>query len=220
MEAQQQAPSSARRPEFPVTRSQTDTQYVNMLLALDSIPRLHNMLAGFSTWILLAGFILFPGTFTSLQGVEANLNETEARVLDRIKNLPLFVIAWICCGIGAIGMSWLWWRWMNNYVWLVERIFLPGLLNAFAGIVSTLVGVYGQQNKQFSTASKITIAVTGAVTVICGALTLMYGSWKLAGVKRKHDQEIGKERAGKHGEGLIEQVKRKAQGTESESGMV
>jgi hypothetical protein len=67
-----------------------DTQYVNMLLALDDIPPVDNLLAKFSTWILLAGFVLFPGTFSSVQNVPANtLNSTEAQILRRVKNLPL-----------------------------------------------------------------------------------------------------------------------------------
>ena|SRR5882757_8571389 len=35
-----------------------------------------------------------------------------------------YVIAWLCTGIGAIGMIWLWWRWQKNYVWIVNRIFV------------------------------------------------------------------------------------------------
>jgi hypothetical protein len=68
----------------------TSTRYMNMLLALDGIPRIHNMLAAFFTWILLAGFVLFPGTFTSLQRVDdSGLGGTEAHILHAIKNLPL-----------------------------------------------------------------------------------------------------------------------------------
>jgi len=61
---------------------------MNMLLALDSIPRLHNLMAAFFTWILLAGFVLLPGTFTSLQR-DDELNETEAQVLNAVKHVPL-----------------------------------------------------------------------------------------------------------------------------------
>ena len=66
-----------------------DTQYVNMLLALDSIPRLHNMLAGFFTWVLLAGFVLFPGTFTSLQNANVQAGEVGEKVLGAVAHVPL-----------------------------------------------------------------------------------------------------------------------------------
>ncbi|KAF9465889.1 hypothetical protein BDZ94DRAFT_1252485 [Collybia nuda] len=212
---------SPQRPQLPQSHSQMDTKYMNMLLALDSIPRLHNMLASFFTWILLAGFVLFPGTFTSLQNTQVDVsNEVGRQVLKVVAHVPLFVIAFICCGIGAVGMVYLWWRWMYNYVWLVNRIFLPGLLNSLAGIISTLVNVYGVQHGDFSTTSKTTIVVTGVSTLICGVLTLYYSLWKLRRVKMRHDHEIGKERAGRHGEGIVEQIKRKAQEKEPESGMV
>ena len=72
------------------TSTQMDTQYVNMLLALDSIPRLHNMLAGFFTWILLAGFVLFPGTFTSLQNENVvSTGEVGKKVLGAVAHVPL-----------------------------------------------------------------------------------------------------------------------------------
>jgi hypothetical protein len=34
--------------------------------------------------------------------------------------------------------------------------------------------------------------------------------WKIRRVKTEHDEIIGKQRAGKHGEGLIERIKRRA----------
>ncbi len=61
--------SAPTRPRLHGNLSQMDTQYVNMMLALDDIPALHNLAASFFAWILLAGFILFPGTFTSLQNI-------------------------------------------------------------------------------------------------------------------------------------------------------
>ena len=70
--------------------SQTDTKYVSMLLALDDIPQLHNMLASFFTWILLAGFVLFPGTFTSLQNSEAAASsEVGRQILKAVAHVPL-----------------------------------------------------------------------------------------------------------------------------------
>lgn len=96
----------------------------------------------------------------------------------------------------------------------------PGLLNSLAGIISTLANVYGAQHGDFSTTSKVTIIVTGASALICGVLTLYYSLWKLRRVKKRHDREIGKERAGRHGEGIVEQMKRKAQERQPEPGMV
>ncbi|KAF8880561.1 hypothetical protein BD779DRAFT_1473841 [Infundibulicybe gibba] len=176
-----------------------------MLLHQDKIPRTHNILAGFFTWILLAGFVLFPGTFSSLKNdsvpkLAGVAGEVEKNILGVIQNLPLFVVAFVCCGIGAVGMIYLWWRWSNNYVWLVNRIFIcntktsPGTLNSLTGVISTLVNVYGAQHREFSTTSKITIIVTGASTLVCGAIALVYSLWKLQGVKRQHDKELGEER--------------------------
>ncbi|KAK2467910.1 hypothetical protein APHAL10511_000205 [Amanita phalloides] len=176
----------------------TVTQYMNMLLALDEIPRIHNLAASFFTWILLAGFVLFPGTFASLRN-----NAAAKDAVDLINHIPLFVIAFLCCGIGAAGMGYFWWRWMNNYVWLVNKIFLPGLLNGFTGVISTLASVYGAQNGEFSSASKTTIIVTTSTTFICGVLTSYYLLWKIRRMKLEHDNLIGKQSAGKHGEGLI-----------------
>ncbi|KAJ7750414.1 hypothetical protein DFH07DRAFT_546361 [Mycena maculata] len=196
-----------------------NTRYMNMLLALDGIPRLHNIFAAFFTWILLAGFVLLPGTFSSLQNVNAS-NVSEKDVVDAVQHLPLFVVAFVCSGIGAIGMVWLWWRWSKNYIWLNNRVFLPGATNSFAGVVSTLVNVYGVQHGEFVTTSKVTLIVTAAAAGILGALTLTYSLFLLKNVKREHAREVGCERAGRHGEGILEELKRKANEIEPEAGMV
>jgi hypothetical protein len=70
------------------TPSQMDTQYVNMLLALDDIPMLHNILAKFFNWILLAGFILFPGTFTSLKNLGGS-GQVEQQLVHVVTSIPL-----------------------------------------------------------------------------------------------------------------------------------
>ena len=71
------------------TPSQMDTQYVNMLLALDDIPQLHNMFAGFFNWILLAGFLLFPGTFTSLKNLGGNSSQVAQLLVNAVTSIPL-----------------------------------------------------------------------------------------------------------------------------------
>lgn len=118
---------------FPRRLSQhqpaTPSRYVSMLLKLDKIPRLHNIYASLFTWLILAGYIVFPGTFTSLRKSNAikntaNRNQAEEVILDTAQNVPLLWLAGGCCVIGASGISWLWWRWNDNFVWLVNRIFL------------------------------------------------------------------------------------------------
>ncbi|KAH7322181.1 hypothetical protein B0J17DRAFT_554666, partial [Rhizoctonia solani] len=177
-------------------RPSANTRYMNMLLELDAVPRFHNMLASFFTWILLAGFVIFPGTFTSIQQIDLedpSRSDAERWILGQVKNVPLLVIAGLCCAIGAIGMIWLWHRWHKNFIWLVNRIFIPGTLHGLAGEISTLVNVFSQQGGRFSTTAIITTIVTGACTVVCGVLVLFYSSWKLERVKRAHHRTLGTE---------------------------
>ncbi|KAF9240027.1 hypothetical protein BU15DRAFT_46155 [Melanogaster broomeanus] len=196
---------TSHRPILPANNDgHTQTRYVNMLLALDDIPPLFNMMSSFFTWILLAGFILFPGTFASWQ---EQPNGTETQILNLISHVPLYVIAWICTGIGGCGMIWLWWRWQNNYIWITNRIFLPGLLNSITGIISSLSSIFGVQDGVIGPAGKSTLIVTGAVAVICGSLELIYEFWLLRNIKKEHDREVGVEMAGKHGEGVIGEKK-------------
>lgn len=77
-------------------QSSHNTRYVNMLLALDDIPNYWNLLASFFTWILLAGFLLFPGTFTSWREEQAQAagaggvsDQVKGAVLDVVSHVPL-----------------------------------------------------------------------------------------------------------------------------------
>ena len=78
-------------PPMPGLHSNMDqefqTRYVRMLLALDNIPPLYNLLASFFTWILLAGFILFPGTFASWKDEPSG--STLNTVVTVINHVPL-----------------------------------------------------------------------------------------------------------------------------------
>jgi hypothetical protein len=120
--------TNATLPDAPVRLNSFKTRYMDMLLAMDQIPRVYNILSSFCTWILLAGFIIFPGTFTSIQGLNNDAavaaNHTASTIIASIKNIPLLVVAGVCSGVGAAGMAWLWWRWRQNYVWLLNKIFL------------------------------------------------------------------------------------------------
>ncbi|MCJ1243330.1 hypothetical protein MMC30_000527 [Trapelia coarctata] len=191
--------TSTERPGL-VHRPSVQTRYMDMLLGLDEIPRLHNILASFFTWILLAGYVVFPATFTSLNRSK-NLaqaavdgNEFEKSVLNTVRNAPLVWIATICCILGASGMAWLWWRWRSNYIWVINRIFMPGLLNSLVGLISTLVNVYTAQNGEFSVTAKVTIIATGICASMTAFLFLVYNNWALSRVKSEHDKEVGQGR--------------------------
>jgi len=100
------------------------------------------------------------------------------------------VIAYTCCGVGGIGMCYLWLRWSHNYVWVLNSIFIPGLLSGLSGIVSTFAGIYSQPNHIYNRKTIVAIAVTGGCTVICGFLTAIYALWKIRRVKRLHSREM------------------------------
>ncbi|KAJ7767180.1 hypothetical protein B0H16DRAFT_1308589 [Mycena metata] len=201
---------TTQRPPLPSGESQMRTKYVSMLLAIDDISSINNLLASFFTWILLAGFVLFPGTFTNLQQ-QTNLNAVESLGVNVIKHVSLYVIAWVCTGIGAAGMLWLWYRWQANYIWLVNRVFMPGFLNSLAGVLSTVASIFGTQGSTLSVASKSTIIVTATIAGVCGILTGVY-MFLIRGIKKQHDQEVGKQRAGKHGEGVVDMSKMRPKG--------
>ncbi|CAK5269604.1 unnamed protein product [Mycena citricolor] len=185
-----------------------NSPYVHMLLAVDTIPLWCNLLASFFTWILLAGFVLFPGTFSNLQQ-QTNLGGIEAFALNVIQHVSLFVIAWACTGIGAGGMIWLSYRWRGNYIWTLNKILMPGFLNSLAGVLSTLSSVLGAQHASLTKSSISTIVVTSAAAGSCGILAGFYVLVLIRRLQKEHVDMVGKQRAGKHGEGVTDVSKRK-----------
>jgi hypothetical protein len=107
--------------EQPTPEQTIRTRYTNMLLQVDRIPWTHTFMAAIFNWLLLAGYLVVPGTFTSLQHSTA-LKHTPSAVLRTVQNPPLVVIASLFLVIGASGVFWLAWRWRYNYIWL-SRLF-------------------------------------------------------------------------------------------------
>ena len=107
------------------------TRYMEMLLHLDEIPRIHNIAGSLFTWIILAGFLVVPGTFTSFKNSKQFQNadsddgdDIAHKIVHSIANIALLYISAGFCAVGTIGCIWLWIRWRHNYVWLINRIFL------------------------------------------------------------------------------------------------
>lgn len=98
-------------------------------MLLDEVPWYLNLLAEFAHWALLAGYLVIPGTFTSLQKsdtLEESLGKTKAGkvILNTIQNPPLVAIAVILFALGAVLIAWLFWERKANYIWLVNRLFM------------------------------------------------------------------------------------------------
>jgi hypothetical protein len=119
--------------ELGLPRSDTtltiETEYVRMLFELQDIHWLYNFMASLAAWMLLAGYLVIPGTFTSLQRSDSLTNrmaqnDAEKTILKTIQNPPLVAIAWSLLGIGAAVMSFLFYRWRRNYLWLINRLFM------------------------------------------------------------------------------------------------
>ncbi|KAI6130978.1 hypothetical protein EV401DRAFT_487171 [Pisolithus croceorrhizus] len=167
-------------------RGHEKTPYVEMILAMDFIPNWYTLMAGISTWILLAGFVLFPATFASWATRPTDTVEYDIATI--IRNMPLLVIAWVCTGLGGVGMLWLWWKWRRNYIWVVTRVFLPGLLNSVAGIIATVTNAYETQGNLSGSNVRATIIVTGAVAVICGVLAMIYQFVFIRRLRKDHER--------------------------------
>ncbi|KAE8155560.1 hypothetical protein BDV40DRAFT_310990 [Aspergillus tamarii] len=118
--------SGIRRKDTNLT---VETEYVHMLLELDCIHWIYNFLPGFASWILMAGYLVVPGTFTTLQSShtvkqELDTNPTKKAVLNTFQNPPLIGISCSLLVIGALTMTYLFFRWKQNYFWLINRLFI------------------------------------------------------------------------------------------------
>jgi predicted histidine transporter YuiF (NhaC family) len=90
----------------------------------------HNICAGISTWLLLAAFMIIPGTFTSLRDSSLFRNVSQADntalvkdILNSVSHVGLFWVAGFFYFIGLSGCISLWRVWRHNYVWLMNNIF-------------------------------------------------------------------------------------------------
>jgi len=59
------------------------------------------------------------------------------------------------------------------------------------------------------TLRQLTLIVVSASMAVFGLLTLIYMFWLVRRMKAKHAREVGKQRAGKYGEGFLDVSKRR-----------
>lgn len=114
---------------FTCTHNIHDTRYTRMLKEEAQMDWRYNFYANAANWILLAGYLVVPGTFTSLNNsdkVEKTLqsNETGRVMLKKLQNPPLLVIACLFLVAGATTLGYLFIMFRKTYSWLINRIFL------------------------------------------------------------------------------------------------
>ncbi|KAJ6105183.1 hypothetical protein N7523_010257 [Penicillium sp. IBT 18751x] len=159
--------------------------YTQMLKEEAQMDWTYNLGAGVANWVLLAGYLVVPGTFTSLKEsneVEQRLhgNNTGRALLKTIQNPPLLVIACIFLVAGSLILFWLSVIFRDSYTWLINRIFMPACLNAAAGLLTTTVNVVSSQSGQCSMMALVTFFVTGFTFTLFLTLFAVFKFWKLS----------------------------------------
>ncbi|KAH3056564.1 hypothetical protein KXW16_005579 [Aspergillus fumigatus] len=89
-------PVTSRMPGIRHTNTNltVETEYMLMVLELENIHWSYNFLSSFASWVLLAGYLVIPGTFTTLQkseNLKSGLQDGRAgkAILSTIQNPPL-----------------------------------------------------------------------------------------------------------------------------------
>ncbi|KAI7785974.1 hypothetical protein LA080_005635 [Diaporthe eres] len=173
-----------------------------MLLQIDKIPRAHNIFANLFAWMVLVAFVLSPCNFTGFPAdsslmVSDKLSSiplTTSSTLKKIPSIPLLAICCVFFFLGILGMLWLAVYWRRNYIWLMNRIYLPLILNSLAGFIGTMVIVHVQHGWHWSIAALVTVSVEGASLAVGLSLFALYQYWLLAKLKREHYRETSRKR--------------------------
>ncbi|KAI3092908.1 hypothetical protein CBS147333_10173 [Penicillium roqueforti] len=178
-----------------------ETTYVRMLREEAEMDISFNITVGVANWALLAGYLVIPGTFTSLQTLNQvervlQANEAGRTVLHTIQNPPLLGIACLLLVSGIGALMWLlhFPKIRGNYIWLINRLFTPLSLNAAAGLLTTVINVCTSQDGDWSVMAIVTTTVTGATLSACSALLAIYKFYKLEKIIRE-DEYIRRSRA-------------------------
>ena len=121
---EQPPPSQALTGTAPEGGS-TQTTYSAMCTEAEEIGVLYTISAAVFIWLILAGYLVIPNIFTSLQSSKALSGSKGGQVIQStVQNVQLLPFAGALCLIGTVGISWLWSRWRRNYVWLIRNIFV------------------------------------------------------------------------------------------------
>lgn len=172
---------------------------MNMAMSTQRIPRAHNILSNLFAWMMLLAFIIAPanfcappssagaGTVRSAHGSSSSSSTEEP--YRSVPSVGLLAASCAMFGLGGLGMLWLALRWRRNFIWLMNRIYLPLMLNSLAGLIASLVIVDIQDGMWFSVAAYVSLAIEGFTLVLSGGL-FFYTNYLLLGkLKREHARE-------------------------------
>lgn len=165
------------------------TRYMNMAMSTERIPRVHNILSNVFAWMILLAFILAPANFCGKAD-----GDDDVVSYHPIPSTALLAASCTIFGLGSLGMLWLALCWRRNYIWLMNRIYLPLMLNSLAGLIGSLVIVDIQNHMWFSVAAYVSLGIEGATLLLSGGL-FFYTHYLLLGkLKREHVRETSTKR--------------------------
>ncbi len=93
--------------------------YDEMVLESDRVPSKINIIAALCSWWIMAGFLVLPGAFISLE--KSKILQAQPDLARHI-HVALPLLAVFCFVSGATGICYLWMRFKNNYVWLPSHL--------------------------------------------------------------------------------------------------
>jgi hypothetical protein len=92
-----------------------------MVLESYRVPRKHTAAAAVFSYVILAGFIVLPGAFKSLDKAQPD-SQAARRVYDIAHQIPIFAISGVMCLTGLLGTIFLWHKYSDNPVWLISNL--------------------------------------------------------------------------------------------------
>ncbi|KAH6658869.1 hypothetical protein BKA67DRAFT_511685, partial [Truncatella angustata] len=137
---------------------------------------------------LLAGYIVLPSTFTTMNRSEAfnTMMEDNELALKAFQYPPLLVLVSFLFIVSLLGLMYIWWVWnLNNIITQVhQRFFLrPLLTNSLLGFSTTLLNVYAVQDGIWSAIAVASLSATSFCLLIAIVGYTIYSIWLLKPIR-------------------------------------
>ncbi|KAF3768350.1 hypothetical protein M406DRAFT_251017 [Cryphonectria parasitica EP155] len=157
--------------------------YHSMVIESNEISAKYNFAAAAACWIMLAGFFILPGTFTTLRKSTVFSSSNDGQYIQSaVQNIPLLPLASVCylSGISIIIFSW--YCFQSKYIWIIRYLLMPTMLNCLSGLLTILINVYTAQNGFWSPTAWATLAVVLFTTLLVSSGILVY-QWRLRALR-------------------------------------